>query len=135
MRKINFICIHHTASPAKTTTTAMIDGWHRANGWSGIGYHYVILHNGIVEKGRPVEKTGAHVAGKNSDSIGIVLCGNFEKETPSPEQLSSLRALLVELKRQYPEASVTWHSELAATLCPGKNLKMALAEWKAMGII
>lgn len=67
----------------------VIDQWHKARGWDGIGYHYVITnghakesarpytpaHDGVIQAGRPIEKQGVHCYGQNDDSIGVVLIG------------------------------------------------------------
>ena len=39
-RRIDKIIIHHSASPIGTTVE-QIDQWHKARGWTGIGYHFV----------------------------------------------------------------------------------------------
>ena len=71
MRKINKIIIHHSASPLITTVDDIRD-WHvHNNGWSDIGYHYIILGDGSIEDGRPITKIGAHCKGKNRYSIGV----------------------------------------------------------------
>lgn len=57
---------HHTAEE--------IHQWHLANGWDGIGYHYVIQLDGTVEAGRPHYWKGSHCRGMN-DNIGICLIG------------------------------------------------------------
>ena len=48
--RTNRIICHHAA--AKTCGAATIHSWHKANGWAGIGYHYVVRKNGTVERGR-----------------------------------------------------------------------------------
>ena len=66
----------------------LIDEWHKARGWKGCGYHYVILNgvstygkpynpafDGVVQTGRLLVETGAHCKGHNEDSIGICLIG------------------------------------------------------------
>ena len=59
-RNVNKIIIHHSASPQSTTREQIYD-WHvNGNGWSDIGYHYIVLGNGEVVSGRHVNKTGAH---------------------------------------------------------------------------
>ena len=86
MREIKKIVIH--CSDSTWGTSEDINRWHLERGWDGIGYHYVITNgrakstdsykeqdDGSIEKGRPVEKTGAHVRGHNSDSIGVCLIG------------------------------------------------------------
>ena len=87
MRELNKIIVHCSASPFGSAE--IIDQWHRAKGWDGIGYHFVIL-NGItksgnkfdkkldsfIEEGRPLEKIGAHCKGYNTGSIGVCLIGD-----------------------------------------------------------
>jgi len=50
--------------------------WHvEGNGWSDIGYHYVIRRCGLIETGRDESTPGAHVRGHNTGSIGICMVG------------------------------------------------------------
>ena len=75
LNKPKYIVLHTAAHGNKTqnydTTVKQIDAWHRAKGWNGCGYHYVIRFNGSVEKGRDEKATGAHTRGLNQISIGI----------------------------------------------------------------
>ena len=71
MRHIKRIIIHCSDTPeGRDDTAADIDRWHRAKGWDGIGYHYVVRLDGTIETGRPLERPGAHCAGYNQSSIG-----------------------------------------------------------------
>ena len=80
MRKINWLVIHTAATrPSMDIGVKEIRQWHKAKGWSDIGYHYVIRRDGRVEKGRPESRVGAHVAGYNRDSIGICLVGGVSE--------------------------------------------------------
>ena len=105
MRKINKLIVHCTATPEfKDFTLEDVRGWHvKGNGWSDIGYHYLIRLDGTVELGRPVKKSGAHVAGHNKDSIGIAYVGGMDKhmeewiDTRTDEQKDSLFNLLMTL--------------------------------------
>ena len=56
MRNINRIILHCSATPEGRYTSANeIRKWHvNGNGWSDIGYHYVIRIDGTIEKGRPI---------------------------------------------------------------------------------
>lgn len=98
----------------------------RGNGWSDIGYHYLILLDGTLEVGRPVEKVGAHVAGHNADSIGVCYVGGTEKDnvrkakdTRTPEQDQTLHALISQLRHRYPMARVLGHRDLdRGKACP-----------------
>ena len=72
MRDIDKIIIHCSATQeGKEISAATIDEWHKKRGWRGIGYHYVIGLDGMIEYGRPITETGAHVKGHNKGSIGI----------------------------------------------------------------
>lgn len=125
MRKINKIIIHCSATPeGRNITVEDIDKWHRARGWKGIGYHYVIYLDGSVCKGRDEQVVGAHCSGQNSKSIGICYIGGVEKDGKTPkdtrteEQKQSLLELLTELKEKYPNATIHGHREFAAKDCP-----------------
>jgi len=119
------VIIHHTASadvPART-----IHQWHLNQGWSGIGYHFVVRANGTIERGRPELAIGAHAGSAgNGDSIGVVLTGNFETGKPTAAQMDSLVWLLKEyLFPRYGAKPVIGHKDVMATACPGKNFPWA----------
>ena len=120
------IVIHHTGNPADDDLSAEeIHNAHQSQGWSGIGYHFVIRKNGQVEQGRPIDTVGAHAQGDNWHSIGIHVCGNFEEAEPTEYQIESLAYLIGWLCEVYdldPAVSVVGHRDLMATACPGENL-------------
>lgn len=118
-RSTQRIIVHHSASP--DVSAATIHGWHIAQGWSGIGYHFVIRQNGNIEAGRPVDTIGAHSGPQgNGDSIGICLAGNFMESSPIDQQLQSLIQLVVYLRELYKSnLEVMRHKDVAATACPG----------------
>ena len=123
-RKINKIVLHHSASGSAVTTVEKIDRWHKDRGWSGIGYHYVIYPDGSVNKGRHINKTGAHCRGHNTGSIGICVAGNFEIEPVTDTQKAGLFDLIEELLEKYQLSwfDVYGHRELGNSLCPGEAL-------------
>ena len=133
MRKINKIIIHCTATPeGRDYSVAQIRDWHvKGNGWSDIGYHFVIDRNGTVHKGRPIEKIGAHTTGQNATSIGIAYIGGITndgkktpKDTRTPAQRVALVNLVKELKATFGEnVTVHGHNEFAAKACPSFNVK------------
>ena len=125
MRKITLIIVHCSAvRPYQTSTARQIDQWHKARGWKGIGYHYVILRDGKVETGRKETEVGAHCAGHNKYSIGICYEGGLDangnaKDTRTYAQKRAMRSLLSELKTRYPNAVVTSHHTFSPTkACP-----------------
>ncbi len=137
MRQIDEHIIHCSATqPAwaeDAPTTAKIDEirrWHVGQGWSDIGYHYIIDTDGDVVKGRPVERAGAHVKGHNSNSIGICLIGGYGgtatdkfEEHYTEAQRKALLNLLNDLTANYPDAKIRGHNEVAAKACPSFNVK------------
>lgn len=140
MRAINEIIIHCAATRPEwmkgqptSAKVKEIDRWHRANGWSGIGYHYLIDRDGTVAKGRPIGRVGAHVKGHNTGTIGVCLIGGhgasahdkFADHFTFPQN-RALRALVNELRQDYPAISkVTGHNEYANKGCPG----FQVSEW------
>ncbi|MGM9777402.1 MAG: N-acetylmuramoyl-L-alanine amidase [Prevotella sp.] len=125
MRKITEIIVHCSATAeGYDFCAADIDRWHRAQGWNGIGYHFVVRLDGTVENGRPIEKVGAHCAGKNATSIGVCYIGGIASDghTPSdtrtPQQKAALTALLRRLKTQFPKAKIYGHRDFAKKACP-----------------
>lgn len=131
MREIKRIYIHHSQSP-KTTTLNQIKEWHLANGWSDIGYHYVINGEGVVKRGRDNSIPGAHVANEaktefdNRETLGICVTGNFDVEHPELEQIARLETLLVSLCMQYNihPSHILGHRDFKGVTktCPGENL-------------
>lgn len=114
-----YIALHHAA--AITCTAAQVDSWHKANGWSGIGYHFFVRKNGEIYRGRPLNKLGAHVSGMNYCSVGICAEGNYDAEKSMPAvQKNAIKELISYLKVIYPSASIVGHKEIEASDCPGK---------------
>ena len=126
MRAITKIIIHCAATPeGKHFTVEQIRQWHvKGNGWSDIGYHFVIYLDGSVHRGRPIEKVGAHTKGYNANSIGICYVGGCSadgkkpKDTRTEAQRSALIKLVAELRSQFPGATVHGHNEFANKACP-----------------
>ena len=126
-RKTDMVVIHHTGNPwDDDLSAAEIDASHKGQGWTCIGYHYVIRKDGTVEQGRPHWTVGAHAYGHNSHTIGIHVCGNFEIGEPTDGQIESTAMLLANLCAEYglsiDRDTIVGHRELMPTACPGVNL-------------
>lgn len=126
MRHLNRIVVHHSASPLSTTRDE-IDTWHRAKGWDGVGYHFVIEGDGTIRVGRPLDTPGAHARGHNADSVGICVVGNNQvaQYRWTGPQVDALRRLVHGLCTVFPTIRfVSGHGHLAgsATACPGLTL-------------
>ena len=132
-REIKYIVIHHSASPIDRTTPERIRKWHvEDNGWSDIGYHYIIKNDATVYKARPENRRGAHSPPRNKDSIGICVVGNYENEVPRKPMMDTLETFINRLLETHNLTwnEVTWHKNWQATACPGEKLVEVLLQIK-----
>lgn len=126
VRTINEIILHCTATPEGIDYTVdQVRCWHvQGNGWSDIGYHYLIHLDGTISVGRPLEKIGAHCTGHNARSIGICYVGgcapdgNTPKDTRTPQQREAIKKLISHFTLLIPGIAVHCHNEFAAKACP-----------------
>ena len=132
----NCIVIHHTGFPDVDKDSKIIDihKLHQeVNGWAGVGYHYLIRKNGMIEQGRLPEAIGAHAYQHNKTSIGVCLTGNFDIGKPTKEQMASVKELTAWLCRKYDidsykKGAIVGHRNLNDTSCPGEALYRKLDE-------
>lgn len=124
-RTIKEIIIHCSATPeGKDYTVDDIRRWHKQQGWSDIGYHYVIYRNGQIQNGRDVEISGAHCEGHNAHSIGVCYIGGMSKngktakDTRTLAQKAALMSLLTYLKAIYPGVKIYGHRDFTYKDCP-----------------
>ena len=116
-RNIKEIIVHCTATPeGRVETVDSIRRMHKAQGWSDIGYHYLIGLNGERWNGRSVDLIGAHCEGHNANSIGVCYVGGVDKkmqakDTRTQKQKESLLALLNDLRKLYPRAKIYGHRD------------------------
>jgi N-acetylmuramoyl-L-alanine amidase len=133
-RTIDEIIIHCSATPeGRDYTVEDIRRDHKKQGWSDIGYHYVIYRDGSIHEGRDVDLVGAHCSknGHNQHSIGICFIGGVEnkpntpyallkaKDTRTDAQKGALICLLYDLKKLYPKAQIWGHRDFdSGKECP-----------------
>ena len=122
---VKYLIVHCSATiEGKDFRAKDIDKWHKQQGWSCIGYHYIVDLDGTVEKGRDESKVGAHCYGHNSESLGICYIGGLAKDGKAPKdtrtdaQRAALIKLLKELKAKYPKAKIVGHNQFAKKACP-----------------
>ena len=117
-----FIVFHCSATPPNSDIGAQeIDDWHRERGWNEIGYHAVIRRDGTIEWGRHMDEVGAHVKGKNMQSVGVCLVGGVDASGAPADnftnaQLISAQLVSAVLQRAYPGAEVLGHRDLSPDL-------------------
>lgn len=124
-RNIKEIIVHCTATPEyRDYTVDDIRQWHKRQGWSDIGYHYVVYRDGTVHEGRDVDISGAHCTGHNANSIGVVYVGGVAPDGKTPKdtrtdlQKAALLSLLLDLRKLYPKAEIHGHRDFANKACP-----------------
>lgn len=138
-RTITELIVHCSATPEGVDYTVDdIRKWHRQQGWSDIGYHYVVYRNGLIIDGRDVDLIGAHClkGGHNTHSIGICYIGGVDKDdvkkskdTRTHEQRAALKAILIDLKRLYPNAKIYGHRDFdKGKDCPSFDAKTEYSE-------
>lgn len=133
MREISKAIVHCTATPeGRPTTVEDIRSWHKARGWSDIGYHYVIYLDGSIHEGRPVERMGAHCKGQNKGSIGVAYVGGIDKKHLKPKdtrtkaQKDALIEILKEFKHLYCDIKIYGHRDFSSKACLALTLKKSI---------
>lgn len=135
-----WIIVHHTGgteqdpmASTKHHTFEIVNDWHRKL-WPNfesslgyhIGYHYFIDAQGKVMQGRTETDEGAHTVGKNTESIGICLAGNFDRpnEMPTEAQERTLVELIREIQKRWniSDDKIVPHRKFASKTCYGLNL-------------
>lgn len=140
------VVVHHSAgSNTATNYTQVVRDiylYHtEVNGWSDIGYNYLIAQDGTIFAGRDPgmgeqdNVLGAHFCGSNSNTMGICLLGNYETASPSDPAWTSLEELTayklgkeqLDPMGNYPHAfgqlpAIAGHRDGCSTLCPGGHV-------------
>lgn len=103
------------------------------NGWSDIGYNFVVRKTGLVELGRPLARIPAGAKGFNKQSVHVCCTGNGDIADFSLSQYDGLFELCWELRKRF---AVPWrhfigHREVALfgapdprKTCPGTKVDM-----------
>lgn len=131
---LNRVLIHYHGGPPRATSGVAvpreIEGIHLANGWSGVGYHFIVSQAGEIFEGRGWDKVGAHCPGHNTDGLGIYI-GVGGTQEATPEAKAAARWLYDEACRRTGKSlTKSWHGYDYATACPGP----ALIEWVKAGM-
>lgn len=136
---VTHLIVHHSAGTNSATDWAAIvraiwDFHVNGNGWSDIGYNYLVDPDGVVYEGRGNNILGAHFCGTNGGTMGVCVMGNFTDIPPTAEALTALERLLAwkscdidadPLGESYHASSnrtlphISGHRNGCATACPG----------------
>ena len=131
-----YIVIHASnTNPEQNFDAEDIDRQHRKDGYFSCTFHKVITRSGEVQDGRDIQIAGAHIDSSvklsNKNSIGICLIGGQTIEGSSDwnftfKQYTALVDLLKELKKDYNEATIVGHRDVADSLSPHFDVKELL---------
>lgn len=154
---ITHALVHHSVThnepPDPQQVVRQIWDWHvNDNGWSDIGYNFLLDHHGNIYQGRYnpwIETTdvqGAHASRANSSSVGLVMLGQFEPDAQpqfNDPTAATLDALAKVISWRFSQKNInpfdegflainpagsaqlpviSGHRDVAGTSCPGENL-------------
>lgn len=126
----------HQGSIDGAALVAEVRRWHRGRGWRDIGYHKIVDTNGAVWQGRPLETIGAGVAGRNTGKVHIAYVGGIDEwgvkgaDTRTQVQRDAMYRVTQELQERLgSRLKVVGHNDLAATHCPGYNVRLDYNAW------
>jgi len=143
MRGISRITVHHdgmdpffsTSRADATDRIELIRRSHVNKGWADIGYHYVIDPGGRIYQGRPIALQGAHVKDNNEHNLGVMMLGNYDRQSPTPAASAALAAFVRAQMTHYRvvHTRVYTHQELRPTACPGTSLQSYMVAQRGRG--
>jgi N-acetyl-anhydromuramyl-L-alanine amidase AmpD len=130
--QITHIAVHHTAAPPSLGPTRIAELHIQADptrgkeAWPGIGYHYFVHADGVIEQTNHLETASFHVYRHNLYTVGVVFAGSFMNgRIPTSAQLRSGAHLIAWLMQEFkiPLARVWGHREFPdnITVCPGSE--------------
>jgi hypothetical protein len=124
-KRTEFFVHYDGGTPITRTGYAImraIEAEHLANGWSGVGYNFVVDQAGNIYEGRGWNLQGAHCPNHNVSGIGVQIAIGGDQQ-PSAKALAASRALYEEAcKKTGRTLAKKGHRDGYATACPGTKL-------------
>ena len=140
---ISRITVHHDGMDPFTSSSRadavdrleLIRRSHVNKGWADIGYHFVIDPAGRIYEARPLALQGAHVKDNNEHNLGVMMLGNFDRQSPTPAAAAALAAFVRGQMARYSvdHRRVYTHQELRPTACPGTSLQSYMIAQRGRG--
>jgi len=136
------LIVHHSAGTNASSDWAGVvrsiwDFHVNTNGWSDVGYNWLVDPNGVLYEGRGDNILGAHFCAQNSATMGVCMLGDFTNIEPTENQLNKLTELLAwkicdideePLEMGFHSGSgltlnyISGHRDGCNTACPGDML-------------
>ena len=145
MNNPEFIVVHCTATTPDWMSKGSaydkqdeIDKWHKARGWKGFGYHWMVDRDGVLVAGRKEAESAAAATGYNSNAIHIALVGGFGSNEHddffdhfTEAQFDTLMRLIEEIMKDHGVSvkKVIGHNQIAQKACPGFNVPSFMKEY------
>ena len=94
------LIVHHSAGFTNATDYQYVVAYYwdlhvNTNGWSDIGYNWLIDPNGVVYEGRGSGHSGAHFSCMNSGTLGFCVIGDYRTNPVQSAALQSLAEILL----------------------------------------
>lgn len=141
---VTHLIVHHSATGNTSSNWAAVvasffDSHVNTNGWSDIGYNYLIAPDGtlFVGRGGGENVQGAHFCGLNANTMGVCMIGTYTTEQPTAAAVEKLRKVLAwkasernidptgrSVLANYGTSynHISGHRDGCATSCPGDLL-------------
>ena len=98
---VTHLIIHHefgsnTSSDWAARVRAVQNFHINGNGWSDIGYNFLVDPNGVIYEGRAGgdNAIGAHFCGRNRNTMAVCMLGDYSTVTPKVATQNSIKRLL-----------------------------------------
>lgn len=113
--------VHYSAGPTSQTPRQIQDYHMNSQGWSDIGYNFLVDVKGNIYEGRGWLVVGAHAPGHNVSGIGVCVIGRDGDATPAAKR--AVRWLYDQaVKYKGARLRMLGHRDVYATSCPGDEL-------------
>jgi len=104
-REITEVVVHWTANFIDQDLRAeQIHQAHLNRGFNEIGYHFVILRDGSLQRGRDINKAGAHALRRNEHSIGVSFVGGINLTSSEANRLGGYQAVASNARYASPDS-------------------------------
>lgn len=149
---VTHLIVHHSAGQNTSSDfAAVVRSYYilhtQTNGWTDIGYNWLIDRNGVLYQGRAfdvngsIDVVGAHLGGGNTNTMGVCLIGDFTSIQPATVALTQLRNVLawkanerkIDVRSRQSHTlgnlfTISGHRDGVATECPGNAFYPRLPE-------
>lgn len=99
-----------------------IEAIHLANGWSGVGYNWMVGQDGVIGEGRGWNLVGAHCPNFNTRGIGVYFAVGGDKKLTDEAKAAGVWLYQKHLELRKKAVTLTYHGAHYPTECAGKEV-------------